>query len=124
MNLSDLLAETQANFVGDPEMSVSESIYYTHSIQGELGGIFAFPEMGDYNAKEKEKTLNEIKFSNVILKTLDNDENPIYHEPTKNDTIIYDNKVWSVRWWQKSSNMYTIIADNKKRNKVSSRSFK
>lgn len=109
-----LLKKTQKAFVQNQNLGVSEPIVYTHKESLLVENVFAFVESANYNSSNKEKKQNDIIFSNVILQ----------EDPIKLDTISYDNKIWNVREWYKSLDMYVIICDNQKRNKVSDRVFK
>ena len=113
MALADLLEKTQKNYVSNQKLGTSKSITYNHKESTLVETTFAFVDTGDYNSKDKEKTANEIKFSNVALT----------EEPSKLDSITYDGLTWNVREWSKDLGMYIIMCDNQKRNKVSSRSF-
>lgn len=113
MSLLNLLAKTQQDFVTNENLGTSELIEYKHSLTDTVETVRAFCDTSDYNYKERDKTLNEIRFSNVLLTDM----------PSKTDLITYDGLSWNVRTWSKSLGMYTIVCDNDKRNKVSSRSF-
>ncbi|MEA2091049.1 MAG: hypothetical protein U9O83_01635 [Campylobacterota bacterium] len=110
----DLLKSSQKSFVSDDTLGVSESIVYTHKTSTLVETVNAFVDSSDYNSEDKDKTLNQIAFANVIL-----DE-----APSKLDSILYDGIVWNVREFTKSAGMWYIKADNAKRNTVSKRSFK
>lgn len=44
-------------------------------------------------------------------------------EPTRTDIIIYNDKTFTVREWKLVGTLYSVMAENAKRNKVTSRKF-
>lgn len=62
----------------------------------------------------EDKTTNTTTFSGVKLS----------QEPTKLDVITFSGRTYSVREWKLIGTLYTVVVENGKRNRVTSRKFK
>ena len=114
MNARELIDATKLQFV-NADTSPTRAIVYTRSGDVTEIPLNAFVSGNEFNQDETDdKKVNKITFRGLILE----------QEPTKTDTILYDGKTYTVRMWDKSGALYNVIAENAKRNKVSSRKFK
>jgi len=114
MNARDLMDQTRATFV-NADTSPTRAIIYTRVSDSLEIPLNSFVSSGQFNQNEADdKKVNSITCAGLILE----------QEPTAQDTIISDGKIYIVREWRKSGNTYMVQAENAKRNKVSSRSFK
>jgi len=114
MNARDLMDQTRLAFV-DADTSPTRAIVYTRSSDSSEIPLNSFVSSGQFNQDEADdKKVNIITCAGLILE----------QEPTAQDTITSDGKIYKVREWSKSGNTYMVQAENAKRNKVSSRTFK
>jgi hypothetical protein len=113
MNARDLLDQTREAFV-NANTSPSRAIVYKRKSDSTEIPLNSFVSSGQFNQDEADdKKVNSITCAGLILE----------EEPTPQDTITSDGKIYNVRQWSKSGNTYMVEATTK-RNKVSSRSFK
>jgi hypothetical protein len=88
---------------------------YVHTPTGLSVPLNAFISGEEFNKDlADEKKGNTTTFSGLNLS----------QEPTKLDTIIYSGRTYAVREWQRLGLLYTVLAENDKRNRATSRKFK
>ena len=115
MGAMDLLIEAQTLFVTDADMGTSELISYTHKSGLVIPELRCFVGDTEFHKRDKDDaTKNQTSFSSLVLS----------EDPTNQDTITYDGKIYKVRSWEKSMDLFIIHTDNNKRKSTSSRNFK
>ena len=99
----DLLKKAQQEFTDSTTLGVSEPIYYFHKEEGLGGNIRAFVSSNIYNDKKKNIRVIESKFSSLELD----------YEPTENDEITYDGKIYKVKDWEQTIGRYVLYTIHK-----------
>ena len=99
----DLLQKTQDEFTMSENLSVSESIEFTHTQTLARETTKAFVSNSIYNDHEKNRRVIGAVFSSVALDT----------EPRENDEILYNDKKYKVTDWKESQGRYVINATHK-----------
>lgn len=114
MDARDLMDQARSTFVNANTSPTRAIVYKRKSDDLEIP-LNSFVSSGQFNQDETDdKKVNRITCAGLILE----------EEPTAQDTLTFDGKIYNVREWSKSGNTYMVEAENAKRNKVSSRSFK
>ena len=109
----DLIDKTRANFVNSASSPTRAVVYIRASDSLDIP-LNAYVSGTEFNQDDRDgKKVNKISCRTLILE----------QEPTKLDTITYDSIVYNVVMWDKAGNSYTVEAENKKRNKVTTRKF-
>ena len=98
MNAMELLQKTQTEFTTSENLSVSESIEFTHTKTLARETVKAFVSSLAYNNLEKNKRVTGATFSSVALDT----------PPAENDEILYQDKKHRVTDWRESQGRYVI----------------
>ena len=99
----------------NPDTAPTRSIVYTRN-----SDLLEIPLEAFVTGEELNKDLpddqkvNAVTFSGLIL----------VQEPTKLDKILFSGRTYAVREWRLLGELYTVVAENNKRNKVSTRKFK
>ena len=114
MSVRDLIDSTRTAFVNS-DNAPTRAIVYTRNSDSLAIPLNAYVSGIEFNQDEKDdKKVNRISCRTLILE----------QEPTYLDIITYEGKTYKVRSWDKIGNVYTVEAENAKRNKVSPRKFK
>jgi len=114
MSVRDLIDSTREAFVVSTDAPTRAIVYKRSSDDTEIP-LNSFVSGNDFNQDmSDDKKVNTITCRGLVLE----------QEPTKTDTILYNGKTYTVREWDKSGSVYSVMAENSKRNKVTSRSFK
>jgi len=93
----------------------TRSIVYTRHIDNVDVPLEAFVTGEELNKDlPDDQKVNAVTFSGLIL----------VQEPTKLDKILFSGRTYAVREWKLLGELYTVVAENNKRNKVTSRKFK
>lgn len=102
------------NWVSNPAIAPTRSIKYTPSGTLVEASLEALVSKGEFNADlPEDKKVNTAVFAGLKLLT----------EPTRTDKVEWDGKFYTVREWKLVGTLYTVYAENAKRNKVTSRKF-
>lgn len=107
--------EQRERITTNASLFATRQISYTSSVVGLPISLEALISENDFNKDlPEDKKTNTLNCRNLKLAS----------EPTKTDTILYDGKTYIVREFTKIGTMYNVVAENAKRNKVTSRNFK
>ncbi len=99
----DLLKKTQSEFTASTTLGVSEPIDYFHKQEAFSVSTRAFVSSNIYNDLKKNIRITESKFSSLELD----------YEPTENDEITYDGKIYRVREWEQAIGRYVVYTIHK-----------
>lgn len=103
----DLLKKSQQAFVQNQNLSVSESVAYTHKeTQITIPELKAFIGRANFVEKKGKRLLGDfIVLANVILES----------SPEVDDKIVYEGRTYKVEHWFFQTGMYTVYAQHNKR---------
>jgi hypothetical protein len=108
----DSLRET---YVQNEDLSPNRPIVYTRNVDDIPLTKTALVANSEFNMDtDSDKKSNTISFYGLVLD----------FTPSKFDKITYNSIVYKVREWVQVGNVFSFSAENEKRNKVTSRSFK
>jgi len=115
MSVRELIDASSTWFV-DSGTAPTRAIVYTH-----ISDALDIPLNSFVSGDDLNQDLSDDKKVNKITCTVFLEE-----EPTKLDKILYNGKTYTVRMWTSLGTIgkYSVQAENAKRNKVTSRSFK
>ena len=114
MSARELLDKTREAFV-DSDSATTRAIVYTRNSDLLEIPLNSFVSGIEFNQDDDDKkTVNRISCRTLILE----------QEPSKLDTVTYNGIIYKVRTWDNVGNVYTVEAENAKRNKIASSKFK
>jgi len=105
----------RAAWMCNTDTAPTRSIIYIRQSDAQSFNLEAFVTGEELNkAIAEDKTVNTVIFSGLILEA----------EPTKLDTIQFSGRSYRVSEWKLLGELYSVIAENDKRNPVTTRRFK
>lgn len=104
----------RAAWMQNVETAPTRSIVYVRASDSSMIALEAFVTGEELNKDlPDDKKVNVTTFNGLILQ----------EEPTKFDIIQFSGKEYTVREWKLLGTLYSVVAENGKRNRVSKRKF-